>query len=58
MPEYLPENQILVYSTVWCTDCKRAKKFFGEQRVSYVNIGFEANSRRLLDTKARNAGLS
>lgn len=32
---------IKVYSTVWCPDCKRAKKFFGEQRVSYENIDIE-----------------
>jgi glutaredoxin len=35
------ERQIVVYSTVWCPDCKRAKKFFGEQRVPYVNIDKE-----------------
>ncbi len=34
-------GQILVYSTVWCSDCKRAKKFFGEQRIPYVNIDIE-----------------
>lgn len=32
---------IRVYSTVWCSDCKRAKKFFGEQRVPYLNIDIE-----------------
>lgn len=36
-----PANTILVYSTVWCPDCKRAKKFFGEQRVPYINIDIE-----------------
>lgn len=36
-----PSNTILVYSTVWCSDCKRAKKFFGEQRVPYFNIDIE-----------------
>jgi len=36
-----PSNAILVYSTVWCSDCKRAKKFFGEQRVPYINIDIE-----------------
>ena len=36
-----PSNAILVYSTVWCSDCKRAKKFFGEQRIPYINIDIE-----------------
>jgi thioredoxin reductase (NADPH) len=36
-----PSNVILVYSTVWCSDCKRAKKFFGEQRIPYINIDIE-----------------
>ena len=32
---------ILVYSTVWCPDCKRAKRFFAEHRVAYENIDIE-----------------
>ncbi len=34
-------DSILIYSTVWCPDCKRAKKFFGEQRIPYKNIDIE-----------------
>ncbi len=37
-------NSIVVYSTVWRPDCKRAKKFFGEQRVPYVNIDIEQDA--------------
>lgn len=36
-----PTDQIIVYSTNWCPDCKRAKKFFGEQRIPYVSIDIE-----------------
>jgi thioredoxin reductase (NADPH) len=36
-------DKITVYSTVWCPDCKRAKKFFGEHRVQYENIDIEQN---------------
>ena len=36
-------DKIIVYSTVWCPDCKRAKKFFGEHRVQYENIDIEQN---------------
>jgi thioredoxin reductase (NADPH) len=41
MSDKRPGDQIVVYSTVWCPDCKRAKKFFGEQRVPYVNVDIE-----------------
>lgn len=28
-------RQIRIYGTQWCADCKRAKQFFGEQRIHY-----------------------
>lgn len=34
-------EKIIVYGTVWCPDCKRAKKFLGEHRVEYVNVDIE-----------------
>ena len=37
-------DSIVIYSTVWCPDCKRAKKFFGEQRVPYVNVDIEQDA--------------
>ncbi len=36
-------DKIVIYSTVWCPDCKRAKKFFGEHRIQYENIDIEQN---------------
>ena len=38
------EPMIVVYSTTWCGDCKRAKKFFGEQRIPYINIDIEEDA--------------
>jgi thioredoxin reductase (NADPH) len=32
---------ITVYGTQWCGDCKRAKQFFGEQRVHYRFVDIE-----------------
>ena len=37
----LTPKAIMVYSTVWCPDCKRAKQFFGEQRIQYVSVDIE-----------------
>jgi thioredoxin reductase (NADPH) len=28
-------GQLIVYGTAWCADCKRTKRFLGEQRVQY-----------------------
>jgi thioredoxin reductase (NADPH) len=28
-------EEILVYGASWCPDCRRAKKFLADQRVSY-----------------------
>src|SRR3954453_12281140 len=37
---------ITLYGTNWCADCKRAKQFFGEQRVhyDYVDIDDDADA--------------
>jgi len=40
----LKPSQITIYGTVWCPDCKRAKKFFGEHRVQYLNVDIEENA--------------
>jgi hypothetical protein len=37
----LKPSAITVYSTAWCPDCKRAKKFFGEHRVQYNTVDIE-----------------
>lgn len=34
-------NHIKLYGTVWCSDCKRSKKFLGEQRVHYDYVDIE-----------------
>ena len=51
-----PSNAILVYSTVWCPDCKRAKKFFGEQRVPYINIDIENDGAAMAFVEQVNQG--
>ena len=37
---------IRMYGTLWCGDCKRAKKFFGEQRVQYDFVDIDVERRR------------
>jgi thioredoxin reductase (NADPH) len=52
----IPNGDIRVYSTVWCPDCKRAKKFFGEQRIPYLNIDIEQDSEAMAYVERVNQG--
>ena len=44
----MSEARITVYGAPWCPDCKRAKQFFGEQRIAYrwVDIDQEEDGRQ------------
>jgi mycoredoxin len=35
--------QITVYSTAWCSDCRRAKRWLDEHGVAYTNVDIEQN---------------
>ena len=37
----MAETTIKLYGTNWCSDCKRSKKFLGEQRVAYEYVNIE-----------------
>lgn len=45
------EAQITVYGAPWCSDCRRAKKFLGEQRIHYhwVDIEQDAEGQALVE---------
>lgn len=53
----LKPSKIMVYSTVWCPDCKRAKKFFGEHRVQYENVDIEQNPKGISFVEKINKGM-
>jgi mycoredoxin len=36
-------TQIVMYTTEYCADCLRAKKFFEANKISYLQIGLEGN---------------
>lgn len=58
MTDHTPASgTIVVYSTVWCSDCKRAKKFFGEQRVPYVNVDIEQDPEAMAYVERLNRGM-
>jgi thioredoxin reductase (NADPH) len=51
------QNLIQIYSTVWCPDCKRAKQFFGEQRIPYENIDIENDPEAMAFVEKVNHGM-
>lgn len=50
-------EQIKVYSTVWCPDCKRAKKFLAEHRIPYENIDIEQDEKAMTFVEKVNNGM-
>ena len=53
----LKPSEIVVYSTVWCPDCKRAKQFFGEQRVTFSNVDIEQDKKAMTFVEKINNGM-
>jgi thioredoxin reductase (NADPH) len=45
-----------MYGTAWCGDCKRAKQFFGEQRVHYEFIDVDADAEAMAYVEEVNDG--
>lgn len=47
----MSQTNLTVYGASWCTDCRRAKKFLGEQRIHYhwVDIEQDAEGQALVE---------
>ncbi|HVB73275.1 MAG TPA: FAD-dependent oxidoreductase [Ktedonobacteraceae bacterium] len=55
----MAHTNIKLYGTNWCSDCKRSKKFLGEQRVHYEFIDIEENSEgQAFVQKVQNGGMT
>ena len=55
----MSQTNITLYGTNWCSDCKRSKKFLGEQRVryNYINIEEDMDGQAFVQ-KLQNGGMS
>jgi thioredoxin reductase (NADPH) len=55
----MSHTNIRLYGTNWCSDCKRSKKFLGEQRVHYhyINIEEDAEGQAFVQ-KVQNGGMT
>jgi thioredoxin reductase (NADPH) len=52
----MSHTNLTVYGAVWCEDCKRSKKFLGEQRVHYNWVDIEQNAAGLALVERVNNG--
>jgi len=52
----MPKNAIIMYGSPWCSDCKRTKQFFGEQRVHYTFVDVDADAAGLKRMMKLNGG--
>ena len=51
-----PVSSIRLYGAAWCPDCRRAKQFFGEQRIHYEYIDIEQDPSAMLLVEQINQG--
>jgi thioredoxin reductase (NADPH) len=52
----MEQPEIVLYGTTWCGDCKRAKQFFGEQRVAYRFVDVDGDAAGLAVVEEHNRG--
>jgi thioredoxin reductase (NADPH) len=52
----MAHTDITMYGTLWCSDCKRTKKFFGEQRVHYKFVDVDMDKEGLAIVERVNSG--
>src|SRR5437764_3727356 len=52
----MTHTNIKLYGTTWCSDCKRAKQFFGEQRVHYDFVDVDADAEGMSYVEEVNGG--
>ncbi|HZU00297.1 MAG TPA: glutaredoxin domain-containing protein, partial [Ktedonobacteraceae bacterium] len=55
----MSHTNIKLYGTNWCSDCKRSKKFLGEQRIHYEFINIEEDMEgQAFVQRVQNGGLT
>jgi thioredoxin reductase (NADPH) len=52
----MSHTNIKLYGTNWCSDCKRAKQFFGEQRVHYDFVDVDSDAAGMAYVEEVNNG--
>lgn len=52
----MADSEITLYGTLWCSDCKRTKMFFGEQRIHYRFVDVDMDAEGLAVVERVNQG--
>lgn len=47
---------ITMYTTTWCADCKRSKKWFGDHTIAYKEINIEEDEAAMAYVQDVNKG--
>lgn len=50
-------DKITVYSTAWCPDCRRAKKFLDERQIQYEDVDIDRTPEAVDIVKQLNHGM-
>jgi thioredoxin reductase (NADPH) len=50
-------DEIVVFGTIWCPDCKRSKQFLGDQRIQYDWVDIEHDMEAMLYVEKVNDGM-
>ena len=53
----MTESKVTVYGAYWCPDCRRAKKFLGEQFVPYRWVDIEQDKEGEAYVLQKNDGI-
>ena len=49
-------SQIVMYTTQYCSDCRRAKAFFEANKIGYLNVNLEGNEEAMQFVMTLNKG--
>jgi mycoredoxin len=52
----LAPNQIVLYGVAWCGDCRRARRIFAEQNITYLDIDIEQDDKAAEFVRQQNGG--
>lgn len=52
----MTDSTITMYGTLWCSDCKRAKKFLGQQRIHFTYVDVDQDAAGLAFVEQVNDG--
>jgi glutaredoxin-like protein len=52
----MTEARIIVYSTDWCPDCRRARKFLNDHQIPFEEIDIKQNPEHADFVKKANGG--